>query len=315
MKLSGRKILITGGAGFIGSHLSETLAKNNRVVVYDNFSSSVISSKDIPGVRFIRGDILDEKKLIRAMRGVDVVFHLAVACVRLSLSEVQHVHEVNSTGTLTTLLSATKSHVKRFIYISSSEVYGGTDKSKISENHPIKPTTVYGISKYQGELYTKLLPSIIIRPFNAYGPRSHFEGVYGEVIPRFVIRTLAGLPPIIFGDGKQTRDFTYVSDTVSGIIKAAQSDKLLGSVINIAYGREISIRRTASIISPLKPIHRAARPLDVHRLAADIRLAKKMIGYKPRIAIDEGLARYISWVKKTVPNPKKLLSKIPDTNW
>ena len=151
MKLEGLSILVTGGAGFIGSHLVEKLTKENRVVVYDNFSSSVVSVRDLMNIRVIRGDILDEKKLTQAMSGVEVVFHLAVACVRLSLGSPRHVHNVNATGTLSTLLAAKKARVKRFVYISSSEVYGTAQKTKIDEGHPIHPTTVYGMIKYMGE--------------------------------------------------------------------------------------------------------------------------------------------------------------------
>ena len=147
------------------------------------------------------------------MHGIDIVFHFAVACVRLSLSNERYVHDVNATGTLNTLLAAKKSDVKRFVYISSSEVYGTSQKGRMDESHPIAPTTVYGASKYIGELYTKHfndiqgLPTIIIRPFNTYGPRSHFEGVYGEVIPRFVIRALNGRQPIIFGYRQTNKGF------------------------------------------------------------------------------------------------------------
>lgn len=323
MKLERLSILVTGGAGFIGSHLSEALAKENRVLIYDNYSSAVVPFRQTRG---IKGDILDPKKLTHAMGGVDVVFHLAVACVRLSLGNPSHVHDVNATGTLNALLAAKKARVKRFVYISSSEVYGTATESTITEEHPVNPTTVYGMSKYVGELYTLYfhrhegLPGIIIRPFNTYGPRSHFDGVYGEVIPRFVIRALNKKPPIIFGNGNQTRDFTYITDTVSGIMKAAQSDKLVGSVVNIAYGKEISIAEIARAVCsftnlPYHPDFYPARPGDVARHAASIAKAKKLLAYKPTIDIDEGLALYIDWIKRTYKNPKNLIHLIPEKNW
>ena len=329
MKRNGKTILVTGGAGFIGSHFVETIARGNRVVVYDNFSSSVVSLSylsDVGDVSVIKGDVLDTPRLENAMRGVDIVFHFAVSCLRLSLSDERYVHDVNATGTLNTLLAAKKANVKRFIYISSSEVYGSAIKSKISEDHPITPTTVYGMSKYVGELYTKHfndhenLSTIIVRPFNTYGPRSHFDGVYGEAIPRFTIRALNKKQPIIFGSGRQTRDFTYVTDTVAGIIKAAQSDNLCGQAVNIARGEEITIMDIAKHICrqtrlPFKPIMKPPRPNDVARHFADISKAKKLLSYKPEIAINEGVIKYISWVKHAYPNPKKLLKKIPDRNW
>ncbi len=324
MKLEGLSILVTGGAGFIGSHLAKKLAEENQVVVYDNFSSSVVSVRDLMNIRVIKGDILDRKKLKHAMRGVDMVFHLAVACVRLSLENPLFVHDTNATGTLTTLLAAKGARVKRFIYISSSEVYGTAQKPNIDENHPINPTTVYGASKYMGEEYTRLfsaqLPSIIIRPFNTYGPRSHFDGVYGEVIPRFVIRALNKKPPIIFGKGNQTRDFTYVTDSVDGIIRAAEFDELVGDVVNIAYGREVSINEIAKEVCtatslPFKPVSKPARPNDVARHAADITKAKKLLKFSPTIGIREGIKRYAAWLKQTYPDLMSLLGQIPERNW
>jgi UDP-glucose 4-epimerase len=332
MTLKGKTIMVTGGAGFIGSHLVRTLAKTNSIVVFDNFASSVISLRDLRNLdyvdplRVIDGDILDQGKLKKAMKGVDVVFHFAVACVRLSLSDELHVHNVNATGTLTALLAAKKAGVGRFIYISSSEVYGTAKHDLIDESHSLMPTTIYGMSKYVGELYAKNmyeafgLPTIIVRPFNTYGPNSHFEGVYGEVIPRFVVRALNGKQPLIFGSGKQTRDFTYVTDTVDGIIKASQSDTLLGSCVNIAHGHEVSVYEIARTICeltglPFKPVMKPARPNDVARHAAHIGKAQRILAYKPQISIKEGLASYIAWVRQTYPNPKKLMKLIPDINW
>ena len=329
MKLTGKTILITGGAGFIGSHLVGALAKTNHIVVYDNFASAVASPaqlKTLGSVEVIRGDILDKKSLIRVMKDINIVFHFAVACVRLSLSDELHVHNVNATGTLTTLLAARAARIKRFIYISSSEVYGTAMHDLIDEEHPLVPTTVYGMSKYVGELYTKNmfeafgLPSIIVRPFNTYGPHSHFDGVYGEVIPRFVVRALNGKQPMIFGSGRQTRDFTYITDTVDGIIKASQSDTLLGNCINIAHGHEVSVYKIAQTVCelaglPCKPIMKPARPNDVARHAAHIGKAKHMLSYKPKISIREGLTRYIEWVKQTYPDQKKLMKLVPNTNW
>jgi len=329
MILKNATILITGGAGFIGSHLCQELAKTNRVIIFDNFSSSVMKPAELQklGVsEVVEGDILNAERLEKSLTGVDVVFHLAVACVRLSLSQKLPVHSVNATGSLTSLIAAKKKNVKRFVYISSSEVYGSAVGKRISEEHPISPTTVYGVSKYAGELYTRYfndhegLKSVIVRPFNTYGPRSHFEGVYGEVIPRFCIRALNKKQPIIFGTGAQTRDFTYVTDTVRGIILGAQSDKLVGGVVNIAYGREVSIVDIANAVCketgiPFRPVMKEGRPHDVKRHAADTAYAKTMLGYKPKIDIASGISRYVSWLRETYPDPKKLMEKIPAINW
>lgn len=312
MKLKNQNILVTGGAGFIGGHLVETLSHDNQVVVYDNFSSSVFRLGDLShlgNLRVIPGDILDQKNLSRTMAGIDIVFHLAVSGVRASLSNPKLVHDTNCTGTLTTLLAAQKAGVKRFIYISSSEVYGNSNE----------PTTVYGESKRMGERYTLLfhreekLPAVVIRPFNTYGPRSHFDGMYGEVIPRTVIRVLAGKPPIIFGDGKQTRTFTYVDDTVRGIIASSQTDSLVGKITDIASREEVSIQKLVQIICKIigvscKPIFHPPRPHDIRRLAA-------RTDFSARISLEEGLARYITWVKNTYPDKNKLLRLIPEKNW
>jgi len=329
MKLTKKTILVTGGAGFIGSHLVKTLVPHHNVIVYDNYFSSITPPKEFYrlGVhKVIRADILDANALSRAMRGVDLVFHLAATCIRISLTQPRFIHDVNATGTLNTLLAAKKAGVERYIYISSPEVYGTAKGNRMDENHPINPTTVYGMSKYVGELYTKhfndmhVLPSIIIRPFNTYGTHCHIKGVAGEVIARSVIRALNGKQPIIFGTGRQTRDFTYVSDTVGGIIKAAQCDDLLGDSVNIAYGKEVSVREIARIICketglPFAPIMKSARPHDVARHAASIGKAKRMLGYEPTIGIYKGIKTYVIWVKKTYPNLKKLLKSVPDTNW
>ncbi len=329
MKLSGLTILVTGGAGFIGAHLAETLAKDNRVIVYDNFSSSVVDIRYLSNVRHLRvvkGDILDGKKLTHTLRGADVVFHLAVAGVRVSLSNPQFVHNVNATGTLAVLLSAKRAGVKRFVYVSSSEIYGGTANRTVKETDEPTPTTVYGESKRMGELYALLfhreerLPVVIVRPFNTYGPRSHFEGVYGEVIPRTVVRVLSNKRPLIFGDGKQTRDFTFVTDTASGIVKAAQSDRLVGTIINIAHGKEVSIlevdRTICKILDvPFRPLFKSPRPHDIRRLAASTTRAKKLLHYSATISLEEGLRRYIGWVQKTYPDKKQLMQLIPEKNW
>lgn len=328
MKLRGKTVLVTGGAGFIGSHFVEEYAKSHTIIVYDNFASSVVSPSQLikfGASRVVKGDILDRDKLTKTMKGVDVVFHFAVACVRLSLSDETYVHEVNATGTLNTLLAAKKAGVKQFVYISSSEVYGTTHGESIDESHGITPQTVYGMSKYMGELYARHfndiegLPTCIIRPFNAYGPRAHFDGVYGEVIPRFTIQALSGHQPTVFGDGSQTRDFTYVKDTVAGIYQAAE-EELLGDVVNIAYGKEVSVKTIAQTICkhahlPYDPESLPPRPNDVDRLAANTKKAREVLGFSPKTAIESGLAMYVDWVKQHYPDSNKLLEYIPAKNW
>ncbi len=328
MKRSNLSICITGGAGFIGSHLALTLSSGNTVTVVDNFTSNVRKKSQLTtqGVSVITGDVNDVSLLARAFKNIDIVYHLAVAGVRKSLSLPVAVHETNATGTLNALIAAQTAGVKRFIYISSSEVYGSSKTRTMKETHAIDPTTVYGMSKYVGELYTqhfhdhRRMETVRIRPFNSYGPWSHFEGVYGEVIPRFVTMALSGTSLTVFGSGEQTRDFTYITDTVDGLVRAGLSDKLIGDVINIARGEEVSIRNIAEKIIRLTgsthtPTYLPPRPHDVMRHSADISKAKRVLGYRPSVSIDEGLARYVEWVRTNYPNTKALLKKLPERNW
>ena len=193
MKMYGKQVLVTGGAGFIGSNLVRALlAKNNSVLVVDNFSvGSINNLKDVKAnknLKVINADILHKRTMESLTKGIDVIFHLAVVCLRVSFKDPFLVNEVNSTGTLSMLWAAHKANVKKFVYCSSSEVYGTAVTAPMSEMHPLRPTTIYGASKLQGEIYTKCfndnfgLPTVIVRPFNTYGYHEHVSGPYGEVI-------------------------------------------------------------------------------------------------------------------------------------
>lgn len=331
MILKNKKILITGGAGFIGSHLVDKLVKENKIVVIDNFSigseKNLEQAKKSGNLKIIRGDITDLPTVKKAMSGIDIVFHLAAMGVRESINNPFPVHQVNTLGSLNLLSVAKKNNTERFIHISSSEVYGSANYVPMDEKHPLNPETIYGASKLSGEIYalsyfkTYNLPTMVIRPFNTYGPRSHFEGPYGEVIPRFVIRVINDLPPIIFGNGKQTRDFTYVSDTVEGILKASQEDRLVGDVVNIAYGKERSIKEVAEIVlktigkTNLKIIYQKSRPGDVKRHFADTKKAKKILEFRAKTSLEKGITLYIDWLKKEKINTKQALEKIKERNW
>lgn len=312
MNKKNKKILITGGAGFIGSNLVDELIKENTVIVVDDLSTG--SEENIKHhynnkhFRFIKADIRNYQKMKTISKGVDYIYHLAVQCVRLSLFDPDTVHQVNAGGTLNMCKAALNNNVNKFIYVSSSEVYGTAQTVPMPETHPLEPTTIYGASKLAGEYYTKAfyrtygLNVVIVRPFNTYGPREHFEGPYGEVIPKFSVRVLNGKQPLIFGNGHQTRDFTHVFDTVRGIILAANSDQLIGEVINIAYGQEIPINEISQLIlknlkSKLKPKYLDPRPGDVYRHHADISKAKKKLNFKPKFNIKIGIKLYLDWLK------------------
>ncbi len=262
------RILVTGGAGFIGSHLVDRLVSSGeRVTVLDNFSTGSHTNLQQAcakgDVRVVAGSILDENTIADALRDCHRVFHLAVECVRLSLGHPLRNHEVNATGTLCLLESARQRGIERFVYCSSSEVYGNTSAGQLHEDAtPCRPATVYGAAKLAGELYTQAyfetygLPSVVVRPFNAYGPRAHERGELAEVVPRFIIRVLNGFSPVIFGDGTHGRDFTYVTDVARGLALAGTSDRLLGRRVNIAYGRMITVREVAEAVFPFSTLPR-----------------------------------------------------------
>jgi len=307
---------VTGGAGFIGSHLVDTLVSEGEpVTVLDNFSTGTPANLEQArvksDVRVITGSILDENAVADALQDCCRVFHLAVECVRLSLGHPLRNHEVNATGTLCLLESARQRGIERFVYCSSSEVYGNTSTGLLDEDiTPCRPATVYGAAKLAGELYTEAyfetygLPSVVVRPFNAYGPRAHERGELAEVIPRFLIRVLNGRPPVIFGDGTQGRDFTYVTDVARGLALAGASDRLVGRRVNIAYGQMITIREVAETImracgrNDLSAEHASPRPGDVAALHADTSRAAEILQYRAEIPFAEGIARYVDWFQR-----------------
>jgi len=320
-----RRCLVTGGAGFIGSHLVDHLvAEHWAVTVLDDLSTgkrtNLSDAQSRGDVRVVQGSVLDRWAIEEAAAGCDLVFHLAVQCVRRSLSEPLENHDVNATGTLNVLEVARRRRVRRFIYCSSSEVYGNSGDGRLDETTTVcKPVTVYGAAKLAGEHYalaywrTYRLPTIIVRPFNAYGPREHATRELAEVIPRFVIRVLNGLPPVIFGTGESGRDFTYVTETVRGIALAASCDALIGRVVNIAYGEMVTVWELAEAITrlcgrtELAPLFIEPRPGDIRALRADTRLARETLDFVAKVDIDRGLRRYIDWFSTNCPDPTGLL--------
>lgn len=331
MEIKNLKILVTGGAGFIGSHLVDALAEDNHVIIIDDFSSgereNIAHHEGKKNISIVTGDIRCQSLVSDITRNIDIVYHLAVRCLRESIKNPEITHEVNVTGSLNLLKASLENSVKRFVYVSSSEVYGTARYVPMDEMHPCEPITVYGASKLAGELYTLAFQktygfaSIVVRPFNTYGPREHLHGVYGEVIPRFVLRILHDKPPVIFGDGTQTRDFTYVSDTVKGIIMASESDVLVGQTVNIARGQEVSVHELARIISEklgkntIAPVYEQNRPGDVMRHFADISKARRLLGFQPEIDIQRGIRKYIDWFLAQGYNTSELIKKEAIFNW
>lgn len=310
MKIEGKRVLVTGGAGFIGSHLVDRLAAANQVTVLDDFS--VGDEQNLTRVRrrikVLRADVRDPVSAKAAVNEADVVFHLAVVCLRTSIADPLRSHLVNDLGTLNLLLAARESNVERFVYVSSSEVYGSAVRVPMDEDHPLNPMTPYAASKLAGEAYaltfnrTYGVPTMVVRPFNAYGPREHLDGPSGEVIPRFVAWALGRRPLVIFGDGSQTRDFTWVGDTVRGIALAAECDELVGGCVNIARGQEVSVLRVAQLVQEIvgtnAPVqHVDERPGDVRRHFSGVERARSLLGFSARVGIEEGLHRYIDWAR------------------
>jgi len=333
MKIEGNKVLVTGGAGFIGSHLVDRLLKaGNQVLIVDDFSfgkeENIAHLRNDQRVQIETADICDAERMMTCTKGIDYIFHLAVFCLRNSLKDPIHSHEVNATGTLVMLEAARKNQIKKFIYTSTAEVYGTGLYFPLDENHPFLPTNVYGAAKAAGELYARTymktygLPMVITRLFNTYGPREQCEGCRAEVIPKFVLRTLAGQASVIFGTGEQTRDFTFVDDIVTGIMLAAESNQAVGEAFNLAHGEDVSVARILELVleklgrQDLSPVYlEEGRPADIDKIVADVSKAKRILGYSADIGIEEGLDRYIDWVQQQEIDLDCWLAQEKIKNW
>ncbi len=304
-----KKVAVTGGAGFIGSHLAELLASRGyRVVILDDLSSGKMANIETllgkGSAEFIQGSVVDLPLLKSVFQGTCCVFHLAaLPGVPLSIDNPKAYHEVNVTGTLNVLLAARDCGVSKVVYASSSSVYGDSPVLPQKEDVLPGPQSPYATTKLAGEYYCRVfrrvygLPAVCLRYFNVYGPRQDSESEYAAVIPRFISQISQGSPPVIYGDGEQTRDFTFARDAAEANILAAESGAT--GIFNIGGGKGISINRLAKLIaelmgSNLALVYEAPRPGDIRHSLADISRAKAF-GYEPGYSLEAGLRETIGW--------------------
>ena len=331
MGKTGQVVLITGGAGFIGSELArQAAAEGLAVLIVDNLVNGkkgniteILSNR----VEFIEADIRDLDRMATILRDVDRVYHLACLGVRHSIHSPRENHDVNATATLDLLQLSRAAGVKRFVYVSSSEIYGTAHQVPITEETPTFPHTVYGSSKLAGDCYARAywdtyrFPTTVIRPFNSYGPRCHHEGDSGEVIPKFILRALARKPLVVFGDGSQTRDFMFVEETAHWILRAGIDENMVGQTLNLGSGKEIQIgdlaRKVLKLVDQPNGVvrHDEPRPGDVLRLWADTSRARKLLSFSSRVSLDEGLRKLVDWYASLPQTPIELLDQEVVHNW
>jgi UDP-glucose 4-epimerase len=315
-----RKVLVTGGAGFIGSHLVDALVERDmQVRVIDNLSTGRLENleRSRDKIDFLEADLNDAVALARAVSGMDCVFHLAaIASVPRSIAKPMETHTACATATLTLLEACRKAGIRRMVYSGSSSAYGNSNKPTKQETDVPAAISPYAAAKLAGELYCQAfsavseVETVSLRYFNVFGPRQDPASEYSAVIPKFITLMLSGKPPVIFGDGKQSRDFVFVSDVVQANLKAAEApaDQAAGRVFNIGSGRKTTLLDLVSHLGKLldvsaKPKFDKERPGDVRESLADISAAAKHLGYEPEIDFEEGLRLSIDYYRSLVKKP------------
>ncbi|MFM7149161.1 MAG: SDR family oxidoreductase [Gemmataceae bacterium] len=299
-----QQCLVTGGAGFIGSHLvAELVKRGHSVRVYDDFSTGQQENlKGLDGsIEIVRGDVVDSDTLQHAMKGIDLVFHLAaLASVQFSVENPSRSHEVCATGTLKVLDAARKSGVRRLVYAASSSAYGLPTSNIQDENTSLSPLSPYAAAKLAGEHYCMAfsqsfgLETVRLRFFNIYGPRQRADSPYSGVIALFAAALQSGKTPTIFGDGNQTRDFAHVSDVVQALLLASSKPNLSGEVFNIGTGEGSSLLQLMASLNRIlgtniSPRHDNPRQGDVRHSRANIQKAREKLGYNPIVSLETGL--------------------------
>lgn len=331
--MQNQKIAVTGGAGFLGSHVvAKLLELNNQVIVLDDFSNGKMAHlaqlSTHPQLTIIRGDITQREDVVRAFAGCNIIIHLAVLDLRQSIKEPKRVNSVIVDGTLNCLDVAKENKVDLFLNCSSSETYGTANYVPMDEKHPLHPETPYAAAKVAQDMYTFSygrtygLPWTTIRPFNMYGPHSHWQGYRGELIPKMIVRAMNKQPLVLFGSGEQTRDFLYVEEAAKAVIDVADNPLSRGRTLNFCTGKETSVRKIAELIcqafdlDPAEYIQtQPPRPGDVMRHLGDQTAFSEIVGYSPHIEIEEGLAKTIEWFKKLPYKPEELLAQEVLRSW
>jgi UDP-glucose 4-epimerase len=305
--------LVTGGAGFIGSHLVAALTHaGRRVRVLDDLSTGLrdnLAHLD-PAPELIEGDVSDPAAVARAVSGTEVVFHLAaLASVQKSIEAPLESHRICATGTLAVLDSARRAGVRRVVYAGSASAYGIPQGEVQHEDDPLCPLSAYAAAKLAGEMYCQSctasygLETVRLRFFNIFGPRQRADSPYSGVIALFIAAITSGRVPTIFGDGLQTRDFTSVRDVVQALLQAATVSGLAGQVFNVGTGRGVSLLDLVAALNRLlgtsiQPTHAPPRAGDIRHSRADIRRARQQLGYHPAVSFEEGLAETLAWYRR-----------------
>ena len=306
------RFLVTGGAGFIGSNIVDALVKKKHFVrVLDNFSSGKAKNlaQVMDKIDLIKADIRSKEACIKATKGMDFVLHqAALRSVPKSLKSPEEYNDVNISGTLNMLEASLKNKIKRFVFASSSSVYGDIDNFPEREDFLPELISPYALSKLTGEYYCKIfsyhydLSTVCLRYFNVFGPRQSLDDEYAVVIPKFITCLLNGEPPPIYGNGKQSRDFTYVANVVQANIQAALKSKLKSEVFNIAGGKDYTVLELVKILNKIlgkdiKPVFLPKRPGDVFKTRADLSRVKKLLGFVPAIGFTEGLKLTVEYFR------------------
>jgi UDP-glucose 4-epimerase len=306
--------LVTGGAGFIGSHLVEALVREgHRVRVLDNFSTGKVENLTAVAddIDLISGDVCHESAVAQAVAGCELVFHqAALASVPRSLEDPLATHAACATGTLVVLHEARKAGVRRVVYAASSSAYGNQPHPEKRETDLPSPLSPYAAAKLAGEMYCAAfwhsygLQTVALRYFNVFGPRQDPRGPYAAVIPLFILALLEGRSPVIYGDGRQTRDFTYVENVVQANLLAAQAPQAAGHVINVGSGNAITLldllaELNRTLGTDLPPQFQPPRAGDVRDSLADLTRARELLGYRPAVSLAEGLRRTADYYRQT----------------